>query len=121
MRSGHYERAQTDFEQFLVTCPSDSEAEIYRNNAAVLKSILPKGTSFEQLSDDDRQTLIESTVMLSVVVPLQGKEPGIAQEIMRGAVARQNMFNQNVNQQANAQKILLQVVNDDSRSDKKPF
>ncbi len=122
MSEGEYESAQTSFEQFLAACPQDPEAQIYHNNAAVLKRVLPNGTGLDQLSEDDRQKLMKATVMLPVVVPLRGDEPGTAQEMMRGAIAIQETFNppanQPANQSKNPRKMLLQVVNDDSKSDK---
>ncbi|MFK8182528.1 MAG: CHAT domain-containing protein [Phormidesmis sp.] len=114
MSRGQYEIAQANFDTFLETCALDAEAEIYRNNAAILKGLLANGTSFEQLSDDDRQRLEKDTVMVPVPVPLRGDEPGIAQEIMRGAVIEQAAFNQS----NSPRKMLLQVVNDDSTDDK---
>ena len=117
MNSGQYQKAKVEFEQFLSTCPQDAEAEIYKTNAAVLASVLPAGARLEQLSEAERQALAQATVMLAVPVPLQGNEPFIAQEIMRGTAAVQEKFNRENSPSSAQRKILLQVVNDDSIGD----
>ncbi|MGC1305742.1 MAG: CHAT domain-containing protein [Phormidesmis sp.] len=111
MSDGRYGKAEELFETISANCSIDPETQIYRNNAGILRRYLTEGTPFLQASEPDLAALKENVVIIAVGVPLQGDEPDISQEIMRGAVAAQEKINKELN---NPREILLQVVNDDS-------
>lgn len=113
MSAGEYETAETEFADFVESCPSDPEAQIYRNNAAVLKTYLPEGVGFSQASIQDLSTFENNVVIVAVAVPLRGDSTYTAQELLRGIAKSQAEHNR----RSDGYKIVIEVVNDDTPED----